>query len=572
MKKLFSGILVLFLAVAMFADSKDCVDGIIEVADSGKFPSGHFGQAAGYLPGDSVFVTNPETGVTLQFLNLGTLDSADGIVILLSDESAKTLGIKKGSGMRCKLNMRYGGFDETVTGQAVIDAEDAALAKKSEMKEAEKAPVDVPAVESPAPVAAGVPAVVEADAPVPDVPVAGVPLFENDETPAEENGEVIIEEIPEEMPAPAEEVAEEVPGTIEEEVPAEPVADEEVSVEPVAAVPARVEEVVAEEEAVAEEEPVAAEETVAEEPVAAEETVAEEPVAAAEEEVVAEEEAVTEEPVEDYEDEDAPFAETREAVEQPSPAEVAETEEFADVEEPMAEEVIEEEAIAEEAIEEEPIEEVHSEEPEVAVAEPAEENEDVPVPSEAVEAEELPALAEETRAAEPETAGNEATVEEVVEITEEPAVEETVAEESVEDEYAPIVLVPAEPVAPEASEEDAKETRAAEPVEEEPVEVVAESEAVSEAKPVEFTSYKDLIVESESSLKKGYWYVQIASLGNAENIEKTVRKYSKYPMVLIPNGKGACRVLVGPLGMDEYAAVLAKFKAFGYKDAFLKKK
>lgn len=543
MKKLFSGILVLFLAVAMFADSKDCVDGIIEVADSGKFPSGHFGQAAGYLPGDSVFVTNPETGVTLQFLNLGTLDSADGIVILLSDESAKTLGIKKGSGMRCKLNMRYGGFDETVTGQAVIDAEDAALAKKSEIKEAEKAPVDVPAVENPAPVAAGVPAVVEADAPVPPVPVAGVPLFENDETPAEENGEVIIEEIPEEMPAPAEEVAEEVPETIEEEVPAEPVADEEVSVEPVAAVPARVEEVVAEEE----------------------------PVAAAAEE------AVTEEPVEDYEDEDAPFAETREAVEQPSPAEVAETEEFADVEEPMAEEVIEEEAIAEEAIEEEPIEEVHSEEPEVAVAEPAEENEDVPVPSEAVEAEELPALAEETRAAEPETAGNEATVEEVVEINEEPAVEETVAEESVEDEYAPIVLVPAEPVAPEASEEDAKETRAAEPVEEEPVEVfaevpVAESEAVPEAKPVEFTSYKDLIVESESSLKKGYWYVQIASLGNAENIEKTVRKYSKYPMVLIPNGKGACRVLVGPLGMDEYAAVLAKFKAFGYKDAFLKKK
>ena len=563
MKKLFSGILVLFLAVAMFADSKDCVDGIIEVADSGKFPSGHFGQAAGYLPGDSVFVTNPETGVTLQFLNLGTLDSADGIVILLSDESAKTLGIKKGSGMRCKLNMRYGGFDETVTGQAVIDAEDAALAKKSEIKEAEKAPVDVPAVENPAPVAAGVPAVVEADAPVPPVPVAGVSLFENDETPAEENGEVKIEEIPEEMPAPAEEVAEEVPETIEEEVPAEPVADEEVSVEPVAAVPARVEEVVAaEEEAVAEEEPVAAEETVAEEPVAEEE----------EEVVVAEEEAFAEEPVEDYEDEDAPFAETREAVEQPSPAEVAETEEFADVEEPMAEEVIEEEAIAEEAIEEEPIEEVHSEEPEVAVAEPAEENEDVPVPSEAVEAEELPALAEETRAAEPETAGNETTVEEVVEITEEPAVEETVAEESVEDEYAPIVLVPAEPVAPEASEEDAKETRAAEPIEEEPVEVVAESEAVPEAKPVEFTSYKDLIVESESSLKKGYWYVQIASLGNAENIEKTVRKYSKYPMVLIPNGKGACRVLVGPLGMDEYAAVLAKFKAFGYKDAFLKKK
>ena len=67
MKKIFSGLLVLLMAFAVFADSRDFVEGIIDVADSGKFPAGHFGQAAGYLPGDSVYVTNPESGVTLQF-------------------------------------------------------------------------------------------------------------------------------------------------------------------------------------------------------------------------------------------------------------------------------------------------------------------------------------------------------------------------------------------------------------------------------------------------------------------------------------------------------------------------
>ncbi|MEE1181400.1 MAG: hypothetical protein UHY90_04030, partial [Treponema sp.] len=186
MKKIFSGLLVLLMAFAVFADSRDFVEGIIDVADSGKFPAGHFGQAAGYLPGDSVYVTNPESGVTLQFLNLGTLDSADGVVILLSDESAKTLGIKKGSGMHCKLNMRYGGFDETVTGQATIDAEDAKTARKAEKPEpaagtrtAEpKTEAKKPAEENVAVAPAAVEAV-PAAAPV-AAPVAGIPLFEED--------------------------------------------------------------------------------------------------------------------------------------------------------------------------------------------------------------------------------------------------------------------------------------------------------------------------------------------------------------------------------------------------------
>lgn len=546
MKKIFSGILVLLLAVAMFADSKDCVDGIIEVADSGKFPSGHFGQAAGYLPGDSVFVTNPESGVTLQFLNLGTLDSADGIVILLSDESAKTLGVKKGSGMRCKLNMRYGGFDETVTGQAVIDAEDAALARKITEKEP-AAPAKEPEAVSPAVETVAEPAPVQEVPAVAAAPVAGVPLFEEETAADEENTDEIIEEIAEEETVPEEIVAAPAEETID---PAEETRDAE---EPVA-------------EEIVEEEPVA--ETAVEETVE-EEMIAETPAAVVEEDPVAEED-VEEEPIEDYENENAAFAETVEAVEQPSPAEASEAEELAVEEEPVEEETVEEEAVEEEAVAEEVLAEepaeIHSIEP---VAEEIEEDE-TPVASEAVE-EELPALAEEIPA-EPEAVAEET----VPEVSDEPVVEETV-----EDEYAPIVLVPAEPLAPESTEEVAEETRAIEPVaeEEKVVEDVAETSApaaepvtVAEVRAAEPASYKDLIVASEDDLKKGCWYVQIASLGNAENLERTVRKYSKYPMVLVPNGKVAYRVLVGPLGMDEYAAVLAKFKEFGYKDAFLKKK
>ncbi|WP_407400933.1 SPOR domain-containing protein [Treponema sp.] len=517
MKKIFSGILVLLLAVTMFADSREVVDGVIEVAESGKFPTGHFGQAAGYLPGDSVFVTNPESGVTLQFLNLGTLDSADGIVILLSDESAKTLGIEKGSGMRCKLNMRYGGFDETVIGQAVIDAEDAALAKKTrnlEKPRTVESPAETPAVVE----EVEAPSVVEALPAVAAAPVAGVPLFENDEEPAEETAEeeIIAEEVEEEESASEETVAEE---------PMEEIAETSSIEEPV------------EEEVVAEE--------ILEEPVA--------PVVAAAPVVEpVEEEAVEEELVEDYEDENAAFAETRSAVEQPSPADMSEAEELAAVEEAVAEDEIA------------PVAEI--------VAVEAVEEEELPPVAEAVEEEELPALVEDKEEA--------VAVEPVEEVMEESTSEE-VAEESVEDEYAPIVLVPAEPVAPEAVEEEVLEpvevaasTRAVEslPVEEPEVVVEPEPVVVAPAPVVSSKTYESLIVDSEDSLKKGCWYVQIASLGNPENLEKTVKKYSKYPIVLVPNGKGAYRVLVGPLGVDEYAAVLAKFKAFGYKDAFLKRK
>ena len=464
MKKLFSGLLVFLLAVTMFADSKDVVEGVIEVADEGKFPAGHFGQAAGYLPGDSIFVSNPATGVTLQFLNLGTLDSAEGVAVLLSKESAKTLGIDKDKNVRCKLNMRYGSFDESVVGQAVIDESDAArMNDKKENAELAKADVEVPA----------------------------------------------------------------------EEKAAEPVAVEEIPAETVEAVPAETVEAVAEETVPAAGVPLIEEEEIAEETV--------EDIPAETEEAVAVAVESEEEIVEDYEMDDEDFAGTKKAVEAPSPAEIAEVEEE---KENTAEEIVAAEAVTEEAVTEEAVTEET-----IAEEVPAEEK-TAPVVEESV-------LAEvETKAVE----------------------EENVAED---EEYAPIVLVPTEKVVPETTPAETVEIESTMSSREETavsVVPVAESAAENKIEVAETrtaspkTSFEKYIVESESLLPKNRWYVQIASYGNVENIEKTVSKYSKYPLNLVPNGKGAYRVIVGPLNEDEYASVLKKFKAFGFKDAFLRKK
>ena len=461
MKKLFSGLLVFLLAVTMFADSKDVVDGVIEVADEGKFPAGHFGQAAGYLPGDSIFVSNPATGVTLQFLNLGTLDSAEGVAVLLSKESAKTLGIDKDKNVRCKLNMRYGSFDESVVGQAVIDESDAArMNEKKENAELAKADVEVPAEEKAAePVAVEeIPAeTVEAVAEE-TVPAAGVPLIEEEEI--------------------AEETVEDIPAETEEAVAVAVESEEEI--------------------------------------------------------------------IEDYEMDDEDFAGTKKAVEAPSPAEIAEVEEE---KENTAEEIVAAEAVTEEAVAEEAVNEEAVTEETIAEEVPAEEK-TAPVVEESV----------------------------LAEVETKPVEEEIVAED---EEYAPIVLVPTEKVVPETTPAETVEIESTMSSREETavsVVPVAESAAENKIEVAETrtaspkTSFEKYIVESESLLPKNRWYVQIASYGNVENIEKTVSKYSKYPLNLVPNGKGAYRVIVGPLNEDEYASVLKKFKAFGFKDAFLRKK
>ena len=297
-------------------------------------------------------------------------------------------------------------------------------------------------------------------------------------------------------------------------------------------------------EAVAEETVPAAGVPLIEEEEIAEETV--EDIPAETEEAVAVAVESEEEIVEDYEMDDEDFAGTKKAVEAPSPAEIAEVEEE---KENTAEEIVASEAVTEEAVTEEAVNEEAVNEEIIAEEVPAEEK-TAPVVEESV----------------------------LAEVETKPVEEEIVAED---EEYAPIVLVPTEKVVPETTPAETVEIESTMSSREETavsVVPVAESAAENKIEVAETrtaspkTSFEKYIVESESLLPKNRWYVQIASYGNVENIEKTVSKYSKYPLNLVPNGKGAYRVIVGPLNEDEYASVLKKFKAFGFKDAFLRKK
>lgn len=519
MKKFLSGILFLLISVFIFADSSASVEGVIEVAGKDELPAGYFGKAAGYLPGDSVSITNPNTGITLQILNLGTLDASGGIAILISEESAKSLGIERNSGVKVKLAPRSGYFDETVSGNAVLDEKTLPAAKEEPVSDVSAEPAVQAGPEAASQPAENAAVSLEPAAPV---AVAGVPLIADTEDSAEEeDAEVAAVEDEAETPVDEIDSEDETDFSDEEKLSAEPV-EEEVS---------------------ADDEPSVEEET---EPV-----IVEAPAPT-------EECEVPEEPYEDYESVEDGFLESKEAVEQPSPAEESEVEAVT-VEEP---DPIEEET---EDLPEEENEEL------VIVEEPQEEEPETPTEDETEE--------EAVTVEEPSPIEEDSAEENQMEEVSEP--EEVVAEPNAEPEaqssgesessdYAPIVLVPSEPESPEPPVDASIEN---EPIEIVPVESVPE-EKKSEPEPLQTeypVSIQDYVVSSESALASNCYYIQIATMGNIKNIENILVKYSKYPVSLIPAGKNY-RVLVGPLSVDEYGAVLAKFKNAGFKDAFVRKR
>lgn len=520
MKKFLSGILFLLISVFIFADSSASVEGVIEVAGKDELPAGYFGKAAGYLPGDSVSITNPNTGITLQILNLGTLDASGGIAILISEESAKSLGIERNSGVKVKLAPRSGYFDETVSGNAVLDEKTLPAAKEEPVSDVSAEPAVQAEPESASQPAENAAVSVEPAAPV---AVAGVPLIADTEDNAEEeNAEVAAVEDEAETPVDEIDSEDETDFSDEEKLSAEPV-EEEVS---------------------ADDEPSVEEET---EPV-----IVEAPAPT-------EECEVPEEPYEDYESVEDGFLESKEAVEQPSPAEESEVEAVT-VEEPDPIEEETEDLPEEENAELVIVEEPQEEEPETPTEDETEE--------EAVTVEE-PSPIEEDSAAEENQMEEVSEPEEVVaEPNAEPEAQSSGESES--SDYAPIVLVPSEPESPEPPVDASIEN---EPIEIVPVESVPE-EKTAEPKPLQTeypVSIQDYVVSSESALASNCYYIQIATMGNIKNIENILVKYSKYPVSLIPAGKNY-RVLVGPLSVDEYGAVLAKFKNAGFKDAFVRKR
>jgi hypothetical protein len=81
------------------------------------------------------------------------------------------------------------------------------------------------------------------------------------------------------------------------------------------------------------------------------------------------------------------------------------------------------------------------------------------------------------------------------------------------------------------------------------------------------------LIVDPAKLRSGSYYVQIATMSNEKNINGLVADYSdKYPIALVPSPlSGAYQVLIGPLNIDEYGIVLARFQKNGFKDAFVKK-
>ncbi|AEE17181.1 SPOR domain-containing protein [Treponema brennaborense] len=164
MKRVVTILMILMSLVPAFATSKPSVDGRAVVADEGVLPHGLFAKTVGYLPGDSVSVTNPATGVTISVLVLGSVDPSTGIAILLSPEAADKLFITKNTNVQVKITKRTGLLDESATGNAILNADpdkDSAAAIPEEIKNtldaaqaeaAETAPAaaEIAAEESPA--------------------------------------------------------------------------------------------------------------------------------------------------------------------------------------------------------------------------------------------------------------------------------------------------------------------------------------------------------------------------------------------------------------------------------------
>mgnify|MGYP002852312695 CR=1 FL=1 len=481
MKKITLFILTIFTVATLFAAARPSLDGRAVVAESGTMPRGLFARTVGYLPGDSVTVTNPATGSTIDVLILGAIDPSEGVAILLSPEAAEGLRIKPDSNVQVKLTKRAGSLDENANGTAVLSEEDSS--------------------ESAGPVISESPVASETPAAKENVPSE---IAETENTP--------VENIPSVAENPA-------------------VAETEVPVEAVEETP-----VLAETETDYEEIPV-----IAENPV-------EKDIALVPEKV----ENVPEKPASEKKEQKVvgtvyeelpPLPEDE--VEKVVVIETEKDESLENVTEEVA--MTGDEIVSEEAV---PVSEAEKLVPVVVVETEKvnpDENEDLqPV------LEELPVVAE------TESNESEEVYEELPEgIESEPSV---VAEETPEeDAYQPIVLVPTEMNPPEA-EEKAEDTP-----------VVAS--AVEETKPVVTNDWTNYVVPSIKNLRSGYYYVQVASLGSAENIKNIVDKYSnKYPLVLVQNAsKSAYQVMVGPLNIDEYGSVDEKFKAYGFKDAFVRK-
>lgn len=576
MKKNLAFIAALFFCGTLFTSFSPSLDGRAVVADDGVLPKGIFAKTVGYLPGDSISVTNLTNKSTVEILVIGAIDPSEGIAILLSPEAARLLGVEKGSNSVVKITKRSGQLDEAVAGTAII-GEGTNTEEKSDTGESAEDSSKESSAE----------AVAEAEESVENSDVASA---EETEKP-EESDEAAVEAKKTEELAKAEEVSantvEENPESTEEnsdipednaDVFEENIAAEEEKIdipdEPIANTSEPVNENVEEEKL--DEEPLS-EEITDEERIA--EPASDDGIAASEEnnervdDYLPDENAAVSEKVDGGELSDIEEKEAAKPAENPDDTEkIAESlpdynddmigSEKIDESEPESIETAQDDKKIAEA------DKIETQEPvEESIPAPFEEDLDETKSSEKVLAETLSEnavsepLKDDSELSEIETPAEEAVAETV-----EPEIDEKIEEDS--EKYEPIVLVPANPNPPEQLKADSDDK-------------IAETQEVEDtvAAPVkpdtsgDMRDFAENTVSSLKELERGKYYVQIAVLKDSANIKSIFDKYyGKYPITLVPlAGSAARQVLIGPLNVDEYGAVINRFKSYGYKDSFLRK-
>jgi len=95
--------------------------------------------------------------------------------------------------------------------------------------------------------------------------------------------------------------------------------------------------------------------------------------------------------------------------------------------------------------------------------------------------------------------------------------------------------------------------------------------AASVQTPSVVTPSSNFSVQTISRLDRGQYYVQVAAL-SADHVENALTQIDRnYKPVVYMNGDNMFRILIGPLNQGESAAILARFKSIGYRDAFVRR-
>ena len=465
MKKILIAVIAISLAVIFVAadDSFLYLDGKASVGREGDLPKGLFVKASGYLPGDNVSVTNPVTGATLELLNLGSVDSSSGSIVLLSKEAAEGLGLSSNSSFKIKLSSRKGSFDQSAAGVGIL----AGLYQEDD-------PYRNPYPRQNTSVgrASGAASGGEHTA------YGTLPLDEED---GDEDYEVISEEVAALEPLGDAELAKNTEGkkkplygvdsTGEGIDTLEPEKEEEATALPYGSLDSDFDG-----EKVAFEEPLGSE-YVSDEEIAKSRPNAGLIASVDTSKVENDDEVLGEEEAELVEDISEPVA----IVIPVNPDAGPETD-FAG-----------EEIVAAEPVDGEPIAKID--------LTPPDDDKD----------------------------------------------EEEVASVEPDEPYTPIVLVPSEDLTPPKEEKKPAPKKDNAP-----------------------TKDIEKRLRKESDLDRSRYYIQIATLSETSSAQALIDKYGKYPLVMIQNSRGAYRVLVGPLSVDEYGMIHERFKCYGFKDAFVK--